>query len=404
MPYSHQRRTSSNSRSQSRSRLSTTARQLLPKAVRDELRMCCALRGFSSIRQGEGKTIKQQHDLLSDFFHGVRGKSPSQISMLTEGKLHYADLYDSPKQRNVTSRSSNRKGRSTNLSTRIFLKPTLSLDHSRLFFLGTDITFSDLEKKKHSGSTLLNGRQLVDMAKRGLKDYRKALAFTTDKWNIKKNEPIESGTTVDDVIEYVRRRMYLSIHVVTIDDDDDIEDADNDEVENEMMREMNKKKRKKSIPEKRTKDGTCIQPSIVKSNDSDSSIDEETIFKDTKENSNDDTDSSNDDDDKGKATNDDKMNNDGKTKNDAKKKSSNTDDSTLSDDDDNDNDELGGNESNSDDESLSDSSTYVPDTYIFHSFFAYCLWGPFASMENQLSLFLLGTYSTSYTSFINIIH
>ena len=104
MPFSNQRRLTNNSRSRSRSRTTPTTRQILPKAIRDELRMCCALRGYSSIREGDGKTIKQQHDLISDFFHGVTGKSPSQIRMLCEGKLHYGDLYDSSLQRNLTSR------------------------------------------------------------------------------------------------------------------------------------------------------------------------------------------------------------------------------------------------------------------------------------------------------------
>jgi hypothetical protein len=46
------------------------------------------------------------------------------------------------------------------------------------------------------------------MAKRGLREYRKALSFTKDKWDLTKHEPKESGTTVDDVIDYVRLKMY----------------------------------------------------------------------------------------------------------------------------------------------------------------------------------------------------
>ena len=65
------------------------------------------------------------------------------------------------------------------------------------------------------------------MAKKGIREYRKALSFTKDKWNLKNNEPKESGTSVEDVIEYVQRKMYEK-SIVVIDSDDN--DNDNDEV------------------------------------------------------------------------------------------------------------------------------------------------------------------------------
>ena len=364
MPFSNQRRLPNNSRSHSRSRTTTTTRQILPKAIRDELRMCCALRGYSSIREGDGKTIKQQHDLISDFFHGVTGKSPSQIRMLCEGKLHYGDLYESSLQRNLTSR----KKKTT--TTKIYLKENLSRDDSRVFYLGTDIFFNDLQKKNRSGDTLLNGRQLIDMAKRGLRDYRKAMAFTTDKWNIKTNEPIESGTTVDDVIEYVRRRMYLSSNIISIDDEDD------NEAESEIMIELNKKKKGKT-----TKVNNVVDKTVLDSNDSDSSIDDVDDLKKANNKKVVVVDKST----KDVSDIDDEENGKGITRKnvDKRKRKGNGEDNC--DDNDSNEDVL-----NSDEESSSDNSTYVPDTYFFHSFFAYCLWGPFAKMDKQLPLFLLG--------------
>jgi hypothetical protein len=50
----------------------------------------------------------------------------------------------------------------------------------------------------------------------------------------KKKQPIESGTTVEDIIEYVRRKMYLSDNkVITINDEE--EDEKNDMLEWELM-------------------------------------------------------------------------------------------------------------------------------------------------------------------------
>ena len=79
--------------------------------------------------------------------------------MLTEGKLYYTDLYDTISHRNVTS-----KKKKTTYS-KVVLKQSLSKDETRMHYLGTDINADDLRKKNRSGETLLNGRQLVNMAK-----------------------------------------------------------------------------------------------------------------------------------------------------------------------------------------------------------------------------------------------
>ena len=75
------------------------------------------------------------------------------------------------------------------------------------------------------------------MAKRGTREFRKAMSFTKDKWDFKKNEPKESGTSVDDVIEYVRERMYLK-SVVSINSDDDDDDDDDDVVNASKINSM----------------------------------------------------------------------------------------------------------------------------------------------------------------------
>ena len=46
------------------------------------------------------------------------------------------------------------------------------------------------------------------MAIRGARAYKKALAFSTHKWDSVTMQPKKSGETLDDVIEYVRRMMY----------------------------------------------------------------------------------------------------------------------------------------------------------------------------------------------------
>ena len=82
---------------------------MLPKAIRDELRMCVALRGYSSIRGGFGKKLDIQYKLMETFYHGT-STQPSQIELLVNGQLAYASLYDS-KTAPVVSKNQKKKKR-----------------------------------------------------------------------------------------------------------------------------------------------------------------------------------------------------------------------------------------------------------------------------------------------------
>ena len=136
------RRQSTKSRS-SRPRL--LPNQVFPKEIRNELRMCCALRGASAMRQGPGLTSLTQHKYLSNFFHGEANKAPSQIGMLAEGIAPYDDLYSSKSVSIVTSKGKGK--RKDGKKNKLYLKEELSRQSNRLFFVGDQITKFDLEKK-----------------------------------------------------------------------------------------------------------------------------------------------------------------------------------------------------------------------------------------------------------------
>jgi len=116
---------------------------ILPKAIRDELRMSVALQGYSSLREGLGKTLHQQYTAMEQFFHGSPGKAPSQIQMMAEGVGRYKDFFEKQKKP-ITSR---KKSSKKNQALKYYLKTSLSRDDSRLFIQGVDITHRDLEKK-----------------------------------------------------------------------------------------------------------------------------------------------------------------------------------------------------------------------------------------------------------------
>ena len=115
------------------------------------------------------------------------------------------------------------------------LKEILTNYSSRSYFCGEDILHLDLEKKNKSGPTLVTGRNLHAMAIRGAREYKKALAFANHRWDSSTLQPKKSGDTIDDVVEYVRMKMYAvkMKEKLKIKDGSD-EDSDDDiEEENE---------------------------------------------------------------------------------------------------------------------------------------------------------------------------
>ena len=178
----------------------------LPKAIRDELRLTCALKGFSAIKCGKSQKAPEQRERLSKKIHGKPPNRPPQIKLLSEGDLNYSDLYDEVDIQ-VTSKSylaSDPKRKK--------LKESLTCDMSRVYYIGVDITHDDLEKRNRTGNQLITGRNLLDLCVKGVKNYKKALAFCEHKWDIEKCEPKNSGDSMEDVVQYVRANMYKTLH------------------------------------------------------------------------------------------------------------------------------------------------------------------------------------------------
>ena len=183
----------------------------LPKEIRDELRITAAMRCYSILRESGSKSLNQQYEYISSLFHGDESASiPSHIKMLCDGSYKYKELYDIAEDSDaITSKSSIGD---SNTRSRVTLKVELSRNKSVLLFTGKDITRSDLEKKGRNGKQLVSGRNILDMGKRGLANYRKALSFASKKFDLEYLTVLESGNSIEDVIEYVRVEMY-QIHL-----------------------------------------------------------------------------------------------------------------------------------------------------------------------------------------------
>ena len=351
---------------------------------------------------------------MEQFFHGQEGKTPSQIKMMAEGVGRYKELYEK-KSTPITRRKSSSNNKKSPL-TSYYLKGSLCRDDSRLYYQGSDITFRDLEKKNRTGTAVLNGRQLTDMAKRGTREFRKAMGYTKDKWDFKKNEPKQSGMTVDDVIDYVRERMYMK-SVICIDSDDDDDVVINAAKMNSNEKEKEKKEEVDTLDSstKVNDDDADVSKDIGDDDDDgDDKYDKEVCKKKKKvckshkvkgqtiKKKGDGNDGSND----GSSTDDnddkdgDKDHNEDNDDNDDEKDHDNDNDNDDNDDNDDANDDDDDDVDDDEDDDFDDEEERVPKEYIFPSFMAYVLWGPFAPKEKQLTLFLLGKYNYVYSFII----
>ena len=146
--------------------------------------------------------LKDQYKTIVTFYHGRKPTHPSQIKLLCSASYTYRRLFD------TTSSVATKKNDNPSSVSSITLKTELSRDKNRIYHSETDINSLDLEKKFRTNPQLISGRQLHDTAKRGIKSYKKALSFAAHKWNLKTDLAIDSGTTEDDVVQYVRERMF----------------------------------------------------------------------------------------------------------------------------------------------------------------------------------------------------
>ena len=63
----------------------------------------------------------------------------------------------------------------------LHLKQAVVRNKARVYYSGSDICYDDLEKKNRAGSLLIAGRNLYNLAVRRSKEYKKALAYSSNK-------------------------------------------------------------------------------------------------------------------------------------------------------------------------------------------------------------------------------
>ena len=102
--------------------------------------------------------------------------------MLREAKINYTGLLETSNIAITIKKGKKKfKLKKVLVIARTHLNKAILRDESTLYYAGSNITHSDLKLRNHTGTELLSRYQLVYIAKRGLRDYRKAMAFAGDK-------------------------------------------------------------------------------------------------------------------------------------------------------------------------------------------------------------------------------
>ena len=109
----------------------------LPKHIRDELRLTCALKAYSELKIGKSMRLPDQYAAMDTFFHGNTPPHPPQIKLLSEAHMNYSALYEEVNVTVKTKKVSSKASKRTSLSFK--LKDMVSNDSSRVFYSGTDI-------------------------------------------------------------------------------------------------------------------------------------------------------------------------------------------------------------------------------------------------------------------------
>ena len=81
----------------------------------------------------------------------------------------------------------------------------------------------------------MSGQQLLETAKRGAANYRKALGYASRRFDVDTLQCKESGSTIDNVTKYVCEMMYKDLVVTKSTDDNSDKKENDDDLEEEVI-------------------------------------------------------------------------------------------------------------------------------------------------------------------------
>ena len=175
----------------------------LQTAIRTELRLAVMLRAFDHCKTDTSPMRTQdQHRVLYNFYHGDGPSQVSHISLLCNGLHPYDEFFEEVNIPLVVDPES-----TTRSTTSLRLKDFYSCCEDT-FLLQRDIKLLDLRRTDRTNTTVTTGRQILRQGRSTMISVKQALGFTKLKWDIDKMCPKESGDTVEDVVAFVRQKMW----------------------------------------------------------------------------------------------------------------------------------------------------------------------------------------------------
>ncbi|CAB9529025.1 hypothetical protein (Partial), partial [Seminavis robusta] len=151
--------------------------------------------------KADGKDLDGQKELMGKCFHGSAGYG-SCLTNLIEGKGDYASLYDRMAIENNREGNELRKD-----GYSLILRDLVSCDEATTFCVHSrGFTREALAKTK---GELIQGRNVYDRGNRCIANYKTALKYHDEFCPKSSPEPYPSGKGLDDMLMYVRQKMYM---------------------------------------------------------------------------------------------------------------------------------------------------------------------------------------------------
>jgi hypothetical protein len=177
----------------------------LPSSIRDELRAAAAMKCHEIISRKGTLKLHQIHDYMFKFFHGdASSNAPSTLDQLVTGQDQFQNLFVHSTSI-ITDKDANQVS-----ADELTLKEQNSRRPEKNFLVDKQITLSILQNWTFKSTTVITGRTLHDLVLASKENIRKAHAFLETKVE-DIGEPIQSGTTRDDVIEALLDHMFIEL-------------------------------------------------------------------------------------------------------------------------------------------------------------------------------------------------
>ena len=175
----------------------------LPAWVRDELRRVISLKCFDTLFKRDGMTVKEQRVMMENLYHGNANKGIlAHSNLFITGQPPYTEIFDRHVETVVNQSADGNENPSS-----LHLKEKFTRIDDKRFIVGRHITAEVLTNANHKSTQVLRGRTIHNYARSTLTTVRKACSFVQPLLK-EDGTPVESGKTVDDIIEEMLENMY----------------------------------------------------------------------------------------------------------------------------------------------------------------------------------------------------